>query len=415
MSSEISHQKSKGHRLLIILLGIGMLPFLAIGGISWYKSNQYLEQASIEKLISLRDSRKIAIEDYFEGSKSNLGALGNSVETFRSSLESKMKAIQESKLSGVMGYMENISNQVITLSQNKMVVDAMSEMPAAFSKYANDPAVSTDQKRKEVLSYYRSGFGSQYKETIGKMAAVQQYVSALSPEAVALQYDYIAKNPNALGEKENFDGVNNGSSYDKIHQDIHAPLREFLRKFKYYDIFLVDGETGDVVYSVFKEIDFGTNLKTGSFARSGLGKIFKKAMHATDDQTSVIVDYEPYTPSYEAPAGFMASPIVKDGKRIGVLIFQMPIEEITRQVSIGEVLGATGETIMVGPDFLMRSDSKLDEAHSVQNSFRRPETGKVDTFATRSVFEKGTSSSALGFDYRKQSLTSCSRLLNSRI
>jgi methyl-accepting chemotaxis protein len=402
LSKEVNHQKSKGHRLLMIVLGIGMVPFLLIGGISWYKSNQSLQEAAVGKLEALRDSRKMAIEQYFESSRSNLGALAKSVETFRSSLEGKMKAIQSSKLSAVTQYMENISNQAITLSQNKMVVNGLADMAVAYDKYANDPTLSIETKREEVHSYYRNGFGNQYKDTNGKAATVQQYVTALSPQGVALQYDYITKNPNPLGEKENYDGTGNGSSYDKIHQDIHPPLRSFLRKFKYYDIFLVDAESGHVVYTVFKEIDFGTNLKTGSFAKSGLGKVFKKAMDLEDDNEAVVVDYEPYTPSYEAPAGFMASPIVKDGKRIGVLIFQMPIEEITKYVSIANVLGESGEAIMVGSDFLMRSDSKLDPHHSVNNSFKRPETGKVDTFATRSVFEKGESGLGLGVDYRKQ-------------
>ena len=36
-------------------------------------------------------------------------------------------------------------------------------------------------------------------------------------------------------------------------------VKQYLEKFGYYDIFLVDNQ-GNVVYSVYKEVDFATNL-----------------------------------------------------------------------------------------------------------------------------------------------------------
>jgi methyl-accepting chemotaxis protein len=43
-------------------------------------------------------------------------------------------------------------------------------------------------------------------------------------------------------------------------------VRNYLEKFGYYDIFLVDPETGDIVYSVFKELDYSTSLIDGPYA-----------------------------------------------------------------------------------------------------------------------------------------------------
>ncbi|WP_348245284.1 hypothetical protein, partial [Salmonella enterica] len=51
-------------------------------------------------------------------------------------------------------------------------------------------------------------------------------------------------------------------------------------------------------------------------------------------------------------------------------------------------LGETGEFYVVGRDSLMRSDSfRSPETHSVVNSFASPETGKVDTEATRNALK----------------------------
>jgi len=50
------------------------------------------------------------------------------------------------------------------------------------------------------------------------------------------------------------------------------------QEFGFYDVFLIS-DTGDVVYSVFKEIDFGTSLTTGPFKDSGLAKAFTNSLN----------------------------------------------------------------------------------------------------------------------------------------
>lgn len=53
-------------------------------------------------------------------------------------------------------------------------------------------------------------------------------------------------------------------------------------------------------------------------------------------------------------------------------------------MSIRSGLGKTGETYLVGPDKLMRSNSFGDpQYHTVQASFANPEKGKVDTESVR--------------------------------
>ena len=52
------------------------------------------------------------------------------------------------------------------------------------------------------------------------------------------------------------------------------------------------------------------------------------AMEQNGANTVALMDYDLYTPSYDAPAGFIASPIYEGDKKIGVLIFQMPLDRI---------------------------------------------------------------------------------------
>ena len=188
--------------------------------------------------------------------------------------------------------------------------------------------------------------------------------SMLDDDSIALQYHYIKANNHPLGSKDQLDTPGDASTYSKLHAKYHPGIRNYLKTFGYYDIFLVDIDTGDIVYSVFKELDFSTSLLEGPYAETNFGEAFRAAKAASDPNFVKIVDLKPYFPSYEFPAGFIASPIFDGRKKIGVLMMQIPVEQIdaimTNQGKWREVgMGDTTETYLVGPDFLMRSNSRF--------------------------------------------------------
>ncbi|MBL6677068.1 MAG: methyl-accepting chemotaxis protein, partial [Rhodobacteraceae bacterium] len=143
-----------------------------------------------------------------------------------------------------------------------------------------------------------------------------------------LQDLYIANNPNKLWSKHKLDRANDNSRYSDHHARYHPVLRNFLEKFSYYDIFLIDIDTGHIVYSVFKEADYATSLLTGPYATSNLGKAFQIAKTAKAPSFTYLIDFSPYGPSYNAPASFIVSPIFEQDKLLGVAAFQMPVDQI---------------------------------------------------------------------------------------
>ena len=135
------------------------------------------------------------------------------------------------------------------------------------------------------------------------------------------------------------------------------------------------------MYSATKKDDLGTNMRTGPFKDSGLAKVWEKTVRT---QAVSIVDFEPYAPSNGDPAAFVGVPIFQGETLRGIMVVQLSIDQINNVMSIRAGLGKTGETYLVGPDKLMRSDSHLDPAnHSMKGSFANPEKGKVDTEAVK--------------------------------
>ena len=333
-------------KLIVAFLLVGLVPFTGIAMTALWEASIEIEAQAFQKLEAVREIKKNSIEHYFE----------------------------------------TIRDQVLTLSEDTMIVDAMRAFPKAMESFREENNLSDEQMasmKSELKTYYTGQFAPEYeKQNDGAKAGVDEIYSALDADTIALQYHYIQANQNALGEKHKLDRASDSSEYSQIHAKYHPAIRSFLEKFGYYDIFLVDAKSGDIVYSVFKELDYTTSLIDGPYAKTNFAEAFRKALELKQPGQFAFVDFKQYLPSYSAPASFIAAPIFDAGQMTGVLMFQMPLDRITKVMSERAGLGETGETYLIGPDKLMRSDSYLDpKHHSVVASFRHPEKGKVETSA----------------------------------
>jgi methyl-accepting chemotaxis protein len=194
-----------------------------------------------------------------------------------------------------------------------------------------------------------------------------------------LQDIYINSNPHPTGSKHLLDAGADGSFYSNLHAQYHPWVRTFLEQKGYYDIFLFDLK-GNLIYSVFKELDYATNINSGEWKDSDLGVVFRETLSAADAATTPFTDFTPYAPSAGAPASFIARAVFDDtGKKIGVISFQMPIDVINKFMQSAVGLGETGEVLLVGEDRLMRADSRLSETSTLLVKW-------VDTPAIAEVF-----------------------------
>ncbi len=180
-----------------------------------------------------------------------------------------------------------------------------------------------------------------------------------------LQNWYIDRNPNPTGQKENLDFAADGSGYSGAHAAFHPYFRTFLRARGYYDVFLFDAD-GEVLYTVFKERDFATNVEKGQWSKTDLGAVFRAAKASAATGESAFSDFRPYAPSADVPASFIAAPVLDEqGRFMGAVAFQMPIERLDGLMHNNSGLGETGETYIVGEDHLMRSDSRFSKESTI--------------------------------------------------
>lgn len=244
-----------------------------------------------------------------------------SEEALKKAAFSKLEAVQQARTSELKDYLEAIEEDIRIIAASHMAVQALSDIKTAFNE-------------------------------IGVQGAT------------TLKDLYRTNNPHPVGERHKLDMADDGSAYSKAHGQYHPWFRKLLETRGYYDIFLVN-RNGDVVYSVFKESDFATNLLTGEWSKTDLADVVQEVANQPPE-TIAFSDLSPYTPSQNIPASFIATPIYDNSQSYaGALIFQMPIQRINKIMNSQVGMGETGESYLVGPDLTMRSDSRFSKESTI--------------------------------------------------
>lgn len=176
----------------------------------------------------------------------------------------------------------------------------------------------------------------------------------------ALQRIYIDENPNPLGQKDKLDMAPDGSYYSSVHAKYHPWFHKLQQTREYYDVFLFNKE-GDLVYTVFKERDYATNLVNGQWKDTDLARAFAESQKGAKDSVR-FYDFKEYSPSNNVPASFIATPVLdENGAFMGTLAFQMPAGKINEIFSNTDEIGKTSAIYLVGEDHLMRTDYRFEK------------------------------------------------------
>ena len=285
----------------------------------------------------------------------------NGRQALYNSIQNQLVSLREVKAAEIENYFETVRSQVQTVSEFGSVVEATKELKVAYQELEDRSLQVTWNDR--LKEFYNQKFLPRLEQNTEGNPLLYSYF----PQSTAgryLQYQYIVANSNPTGEREFLNQANDGSRYSQVHSRIQPIYRNFIERFGYYDLFLIDAETGNLIYSVEKETDFATNIFNGAYASSSLAEVARKASKGRDRDFVAVSDFEPYSASYGTPAAFVASPVFDNSKLIGILAFQLSIDKINRIMTSDRNwslngFGETGETYLVGSDYGMRSGSRF--------------------------------------------------------
>ncbi|MCW9045350.1 MAG: methyl-accepting chemotaxis protein, partial [Alphaproteobacteria bacterium] len=231
----------------------------------------------------------------------------------------KLEAVQEARKTQLSSYLGSIKEDIQNMSENAMIVDAVLDLQYTFESVKGGLPTLKDM--------------------------------------------FVTKNPNKKAER--YKMAKSGSTrYSKTHATNHPVFHRFVERRGYKDIILIDAN-GNIVYTVFKGDDYATNIETGPWKKSHLNTLFQKLKKNVKPGFVAFTDVKAYPAKDNEPASFIATPMVDGEEFLGALIFQMPADRINRIMQNRAGMGETGESYLVGTDYLMRSNLGLSEEPTI--------------------------------------------------
>ncbi|SHI38196.1 PAS domain S-box-containing protein [Shimia gijangensis] len=383
---------SIGQKIVFVTIPITMFAVLFTAVVSGISSRNALEEAAFERLTAVRELKAQQIEDYFL----------------------------------------QVGHQVAQVALDQSNIDTLDAI--GFTTYSL-PSISEKTKSANlaaVSSFYSKNIFTSLKES-RIPGLTQEMLSALVPQdPIALYFQ------NAILVSQSLETVDTLPTYWQYYldkkTDLDAQFVEFSQRFGFPSVYFALEQDARVVYSTQRGMEIGTSLTKGPHHESNLAEAVKQALTLKKGE-AVFVDFESYIPAMGRPTGFMASPIFKGDVKLGAVAFEIPITKMndmmTSHQSWSEVgLGASGETYLVGDDFLLRSQSRFliedrDQYLQMIREIGTPEETvqliasqnnsiglqKVDTVGTRTAL-KGEIDTRIFPDYRGVDVLSSFRPLN---
>ena len=320
-----------------------------------------------------------------------VGAIGyqSGRSSLRASVFDRLTEIRGSQSRQLEAKFADLQDSLTIYTRGASTTEAIQAFTDGFDQL-NNAAINPAQWQ-SIVDYYSNNFEKAEQEQTGNTVDV----AAILPNTNAqkyLQAYYTA--PFDDGDKAiKFDDARDGSAWSAANARFNDFFREIVLRFQFEDALLLDTR-GNVVYSAYKGADLGTNILTGPFREGELREAYQKAMASNAVDYVGVTDFGAYQPADE-PTAWMLSPVGPQGRVEGVLALQFPISKINNLMTVGKQwqdagMGSTGETFLVGPDGLMRSDSRLFLENPEQFKRDVVDGGTPPEVAQESIRQGGT-------------------------
>ncbi|MGB8405299.1 MAG: adenylate/guanylate cyclase domain-containing protein [Mycobacterium sp.] len=279
--------------------------------------------------------------------------------SLRDSVFNRLTELRQSQSRALQDQLTDLKNSMIIYARGATTRNALTDFTAGFDALQDKP-ISPAQSQ-SITDYYNNTYLKQVEQSSGDKLDVDQLV----PKGNAQRY--LQANYTALRQNDDtavkIDDAHDGSVWSAANTRYQDFFREIVTRFEFEDAMLLDTR-GNMVYTAFKDVDLGTNILTGPYSGSKLRAAYEKALSSNALDYVGFTDFEIYQPAENDPTAWMVTPIVTDGRAVGVLALQFPASKINRLMTFDKHwassgLGKTGEVYLVGPDNLMRSDSRL--------------------------------------------------------
>ncbi len=278
--------------------------------------------------------------------------------SLRDTTYARLSEVGDERLRAIQDFIAN-ERSAVALDSAGQAVGASRAFNAGFEAL-RDSEIDADADAR-LTDFYDTTFIPQLEEGTGEDFGSAAFLPRRAAERY-LQANYTAYSGD-FDEVALRDDAGDGSTWTAAHAQFNPYFRAAAESLGLDDVLMLDN-AGNVVYSLYKGAELGTNIVNGDFRGGGLQQVFQDSIRSNSRDFVATADFESYLPAYGAPTMFIASAIGTEGNLTGVLVYEVSSEKIGGVLS-GDAragrfqgLGDTGEAYLVGPDDTLRSDSR---------------------------------------------------------
>lgn len=306
----------------------------------------------------------------------------------------RIPALRTAKAGEIEAFFRNQRSVVGQLARSSTVINGVQEFAIAREELAESlEASDVTAAQARLDEYYVTEFVPALEAARGTQLTPATFGLNDDLAGTYLQDLYIASNPFETSDHGLLDDADDDSTWTAVHRDLHPWMRRAVARFGFVDLFLVEPDNQEVVYTTLKEVDFATSLSTGPYSSTSLGGLVGRALRDGTPGDVFIADYMTYAPSLDAPAIFYAAPLFDDEELVGALAVQLDAAGINAIMSrewLAGQLGETGQVYLVGPDRRMRSDARTFVEDRATFLARAQESDEISDDDIRDMNAQGT-------------------------
>ena len=290
---------------------------------------------------------------------------GHSTHRLNEATAHSLQSLRIHKSELIQQWIETLRSDAMRLSESNTVADAMIAFQQSFPEISTQNNL-TDEQQAEFHSGLRSFYERKYLKVYNQSNApdsinIKSLLDRMDSQTISAQHYYLSSNPKPLDKTEDFLASEDFSVYTLNHESKHAKLLQDCKTSQFDNFYFVEPEEGRIVYSIQKQIDFGTSLKNGFFANTHLGHVYRRALNLKSTEHPIISDVIRYAPALGAPVGFVALPVFQNDKQIGVFIAQYSDSKLASLLDVSKLPQQTAEVVLLGGSQQLLNPPRLVE------------------------------------------------------
>ena len=202
-----------------------------------------------------------------------------------------------------------------------------------------------------LAAFYLASFESSLRDTVlanmdiiadKKANQIDRYMNERLADARSLGQRTLIRNGLVSLEHALASGGMHSPTFRAAASQLRDDLSTSYEIGDFYDLLLMD-PSGNVIFSLARESDLGTNLRSGPYRETELAKAFNATL---ETRQTYLSHFAAYAPSGNHPAAFLTAAVRESGKLIGVLALQLDVSKLESVTADRTGLGQTGETLL---------------------------------------------------------------------